>query len=89
MTSYGWVGEPKKSGMGTFEVALGVGANLLCGVAFGAVGIEADVSVEIGEVGERFGARFPPTGERRILHWQGVRWSLKQTGKKPDATREL
>jgi hypothetical protein len=37
--------------MGSFELALGVGTDLFCGVAFGAVGIETDVGVKIGEGG--------------------------------------
>ena len=37
--------------MGIFKLALGVGAYLFCGVALGAVGIEAYVGVEIGEGG--------------------------------------
>src|SRR5579859_530627 len=40
-------------------------------------------------VPERFDARLPPTGERRILHFPGVRWSLKRTRRKLDTTREL
>lgn len=39
------------SGMGIVELALGVGADLFCGAALGAVGIEANVRVEIGEGG--------------------------------------
>ena len=35
--------------MGSFELAFCVGAYLFCGVALGAVGIEAYVGVEIGE----------------------------------------
>jgi len=47
-----WVGQSviaQEIRMGIFELALGVGAYLFCGVALGAVGIEAYVGVEIGE----------------------------------------
>ena len=37
--------------MGSFQLALGVGADLFCGFALGAIGIEADVGVEIHEGG--------------------------------------
>lgn len=35
--------------MGGFQLALGVGADLFCGAALGAVGIEANVGVKVGE----------------------------------------
>jgi hypothetical protein len=63
--------------VGSFELALGVGANLFCGTTFGAVCIEADIGVEVDHGGLIIFLAEMEKGEKAVnfglLRFQGLR----------------